>query len=54
MCKYEDNWCQREKRGCLDCYYDVVPKSRIRAKIDEVTAYGFDNVVEVLQELLEE
>ena len=31
-----------------------IPKSKIIAKIDEVTAYGFDNVIEVLQELLEE
>lgn len=33
---------------------DIIPKAKIREKIGEVTAYGFDNVVEVLQELLEE
>jgi hypothetical protein len=52
----DNEWkhCQQEKRGCDGCYYDCIPKSKIREKIDEVTAYGFDNVVEVLQELLEE
>jgi len=52
----DEQWkhCQVEKKGCNDCFYDFVPKSKIREKINEVTAYGFDNVVEILEELLEE
>ena len=31
-----------------------ITKAKVKTKIDEVTVYGFDNVIEVLQELLEE
>lgn len=31
-----------------------IPKSRVKEKIDEVTKYGFDNAIDLLEELLEE
>ena len=64
----EWKYCRVEKRGCNGCYYDVIPKLKIRERIEElkkkemcylVNMQGFSmgiiqEQIKLLQELLEE
>lgn len=37
-CNKEDNWCQREKRGCTGCAYEdkrVIPVKKIQEEIEK-------------------
>ena len=39
MCKKEDNWCQKEKRGCEGCHYEEKKK-----KIEKLQEENYNHI----------
>lgn len=56
MCENEDNWCQREKRGCEGCYYNnldnlIEALTKVRPEmLNEEALKLFNTIMAILDE----